>query len=121
MKILFTIIIAAVFLSIIQPSKVYAERVMSNKEKNALKSRPSLLEGQDTLFDEVKSLTGMETDKDIRKKAATEKLASEKAAAEKLALEKAATEKLVTKKLVVEQVGKENPVLIKKVIIHTPQ
>ena len=111
MKILFTIIIAVVFLSIIQPSKVYAERVMSNKEKNALKKKPSLFEGQDTLFDEVKSLTGMETDKDIRKKAATEKLASEKAA----------TEKLVTKKLVVEQVDKEKPVLIKKVIIHTPQ
>ena len=33
----------------------------------------------------------------------------------------AATEKLVTKKLVVEQVDKEKPVLIKKVIIHTPQ
>ena len=109
-----------------QHSELYAERELSNKEKNALKKKPTVLgeeglgiyEGEDTLFDEIKSLMGGETEKDKREKAAQEKAAQEKAAEEKAAqekllLEKAAQEKAAQEKLLLEKAAQEKLLLEK--------
>ena len=83
------IFIFALLFILVNPNNTYAERELTNKEKNALKKKPSILgdgglgvyEGQDTVFDEIKSLMGGTTAKDEREKAAAEKAAAEKAAA----------------------------------------
>jgi len=141
MKILFVTILSTLILLFIQSSTVYAdqnlenvgqhselyaERELSNKEKNALKKKPTVLgeeglgiyEGEDTLFDEIKSLMGGETEKDKREKAAQEKAAQEKAAEEKAAqekllLEKAAEEKAAQEKLLLEKAAQEKLLLEK--------
>ena len=99
-----------------QHSELYAERELSNKEKNALKKKPTVLgeeglgiyEGEDTLFDEIKSLMGGETEKDKREKAAQEKAAQEKAAEEKAAQEKLLLEKAAEEKAAQEKATKED-------------
>jgi hypothetical protein len=59
----FIVILILILLLILpNPSDIYAERELTNKEKNALKKKPSILgegglgiyEGQDTVFDEIK-------------------------------------------------------------------
>ena len=105
------ILILALLLILPNPNDIYAERELTNKEKNALKKKPSILgdgglgiyEGQDTVFDEIKSLIGGTTAKDEREKAAAEKAAAEKAALEKAAAEKAAAEKAALEKAAAER------------------
>ena len=108
------IFVLALLFILVNPNNTYAERELTNKEKNALKKKPSVLgegglgiyEGQDTVFDEIKSLMGGTTAKDKREKAAAEKAAAEKAAAEKAAAEKAAAEKAAAEKAIEEKVEK---------------
>ena len=109
------IFIFALLFMLVNPNNTYAERELTNKEKNALKKKPSILgeeglgiyEGQDTVFDEIKSLMGGTTAKDEREKAAAEKAAAEKAAAEKAAAEKAAAEKAAAEKAAAERAIEE--------------
>ena len=109
------ILILALLLILPNPNDIYAERELTNKEKNALKKKPSILgdgglgiyEGQDTVFDEIKSLIGGTTAKDEREKAAAEKAAAEKAALEKAAAEKAAAEKAALEKAAAEKAAAE--------------
>ena len=105
------ILILALLLILPNPNDIYAERELTNKEKNALKKKPSILgdgglgiyEGQDTVFDEIKSLIGGTTAKDEREKAAAEKAAAEKAALEKAAAERAIAEKTAAEKAALEK------------------
>ena len=109
------IFVLALLFILVNPNNTYAERELTNKEKNALKKKPSVLgegglgiyEGQDTVFDEIKSLMGGTTAKDKREKAAAEKAAAEKAAAEKAAAEKAAAEKAAAEKAAAEKAAAE--------------
>ena len=115
------ILILALLLILPNPNDIYAERELTNKEKNALKKKPSILgdgglgiyEGQDTVFDEIKSLIGGTTAKDEREKAAAEKAAAEKAALEKAAAEKAAAEKAAAEKAAAEKAAAEKAALEK--------
>ena len=112
------ILILALLLILPNPNDIYAERELTNKEKNALKKKPSILgdgglgiyEGQDTVFDEIKSLIGGTTAKDEREKAAAEKAAAEKAALEKAAAEKAAAEKAALEKAAAEKAAAERAI-----------
>ena len=91
MRILYVTILSALILFFIPLSTVYAEQELSNKQKNELKKKPTLLgkegldiyEGEETLFDEVKSLMGGETEKDKKENDSQEKAAKEKTLQEK--------------------------------------